>query len=287
MTGYIVGGDGVTLIPVTVDGPRGVYEKFYNLTDDQVDHPATNPPAQAAEIDYTQRWQFRTGQNYGPWLGYYASNLKNTNIINSFNKCDCIVNNPFVIKQLVQSPDREFGKTASQPFGDSIDDLNYAFANQANPFPTANLTDNLYDQRWLLQPPSSPALYGNQANYIRWTRLAYWYPSTSTGVGAFGFDVFQKNTIDLTKYVGSFAGLTDNMGNPTLNSTCFPMQTYIPTNAVAFFNLFATVPLRDAIQAHPETHGYLRAIPLPAIWHGYKDIRSKLYPSVPDPDPAN
>jgi hypothetical protein len=279
MTGYIVGGDGVTLIPVTVDGPRGVYEKFYNLTDDQVDHPATNPLAQAAETDYTQRWQFQAGQNYGPWLGYYASNLKNTNIINSFNKCDCVVDNPFLIKQLVQSPDREFSKAISQPYGNSIDDLNYAFANPTNPFPTANLTDNLYDQQWLLQPPSSPALYGNQANYIRWTRLAYWYPSTSTGVGAFGFPGVFPNNIDMTPFVNLYAGQIDSQWN---TSKCYNMPAYLPTN----FGQFPFSDLKKAIAAHPETHGYLRAIPLPAIWKGYKAIRSSLYRSLPDPDPA-
>ena len=35
----------------TVLGPRGVYKKFYGLTDDQIDNPDVNPAAQAAEAD--------------------------------------------------------------------------------------------------------------------------------------------------------------------------------------------------------------------------------------------
>lgn len=64
-------------------------------------------------------------------------------------------------------------------------------------------------------------------------------------------------------------------------SKCFQMPSYVPTN----FYLFPFSTLKNAVSAHAETHGYLRGIPLPAIWPGYKAIRSTLYPSLPDPDP--
>ncbi len=48
-----------------------------------------------------------------------------------------MLDNPFFFKQLIQSPDRPFGVLIPQTFGDSIDDLNYAFSvsNYASPFP--------------------------------------------------------------------------------------------------------------------------------------------------------
>lgn len=111
---------------------------------------------------------------------------------------------------------------------------------------------------------------------------SYWYPSTSTGVGAFGFsDAFPK-TIDMTPFVNKYAGQIDPNWNNLPASKCFNMPFYVPTT----FDRFPFSVLKDAISAHPETHGYLRAIPLPAIWNGYKAIRSSLYPSLPDPDPA-
>jgi len=51
------------------------------------------------------------------------------------------------------------------------------------------------------------------------------------------------------------------------------------------FVSFLFSDLKSALASAPETHGYLRAIPLPSIWEGYKKIRSVLYPGVPDPDP--
>jgi hypothetical protein len=257
--------------------PLVIYEQFYG---DQ------NPtPTDAAAIDYTQRWQFQSGLNYGPWLGYFAANLGKTNIFNSFNNADCVLDNAYLIKQLVQSPDRSFGVLIPQTFGDSIDDLNNAFANPTNPFPIANLSDNLTNQQWLYQPPSSPSLYGNQANYRRWSRLAYWYSATSLGVGAYDFGAFIQGSspmvgIPMTGYVGSAAGLTDKSGAPLANSTCFQMPAYIPTTLLGF----KSSQVAAALQSHLETHGYLRAIPLPSIWKGYKGIRAKLYPSIPDPD---
>ncbi|MGC1829122.1 MAG: alpha/beta hydrolase [Candidatus Acidiferrales bacterium] len=259
------------------ESPLLQYENFYG---DQ------NPtPTDPAAMDYTNRWQFQQGQNYGPWLGYFAGNLSKANIVNSYNNADCVLDNVWYIKQLVQSPDRSFiNLTIPALFGDSIDDLNYAFANPTNPFPAANLTDTLTSQQWLFQPPSSPALYGNQANYWRWSRLSYWYPATSTAVGAsdFGAGAFNANTIPMTAYVGSSSGLTNQAGSPTNSSTCFQAATYTQIK----FGLvgFLASPLKTAVSAHLETHGYLRATPLPSIWQGYKDIRSKLYPSVPDPD---
>jgi hypothetical protein len=208
-----------------------------------------------------------------------------TTIFNTYNNSDCVLDNAWYIKQLVQSPDRSFGSVAPQTFGDSIDDLNYAFANPTNPFPAANLTDTLTNQQWLFLPPSSPSLYGNQANYLRWSRLSYWYTATSTAVGASDFSngaFGRANTIAMTPYVGIFSGLTDKSGNPTQNSTCFQVPVYETATLTSF--LTGSSKLRTALQAHPETHNYLRAILLPSIWQGYKDIRSKLYPMLPDPD---
>ena len=103
-----------------------------------------------------------------------------------------------------------------------------------------------------------------------WTRLSYWYPATSTGVGAFGFnDVFQ-NTIDITPFVNQYAGQIDSLWNNTPGSKCFVMPAYVPTTFVQF----PSSTLKDAVSNHPETHGYLRAIPLPAIW---KDSLSTQY----------
>jgi hypothetical protein len=267
------------------NSPLVIYEQFYGD-----DNPT---PTDAAAVDYTSRWQFLQGQNYGPWLGYFASNLQNTNLFNSYSNADCVINNALLIKQLVQSPDRSFGSVPQASFGDSIGDLNYAFtlSNYASPFPTANLTDNLQNQQWLFQPSSSPALYGNTANYRRWTRMAYWYPGTAIGTGAYDFsDAFgDENKIPLTQYGGYFAGLTDISGNPTPASTCYSMPNYVQDGLTNFTLGGAGVPgfnstLANALQSHPETHGYLRAIPLPSIWLGYKAIRMAFYPSIPDPD---
>jgi hypothetical protein len=170
----------------------------------------------------------------------------------------------------------------SQGFGTTIDDLNYAFSNLANPFPTANLMDTPFNQQWLFQPSSSPALYGSQANYVRLARLAYWYPSTSTGAGAFGFSVF-ANSLDMTPFVNQYASQIDNSWSSSTSSKCFQMPAYVRP----IFAGFAFSTLKNAVSAHPETHGYLRAIPLPAIWKGYKGLRSSLYPSLPDPDPGS
>ena len=266
----------------TVPGPLAVYESFYNVTDQQLANP-NQDPEKSAEADYTSRWQFLQGQNYGPWLGYFASNLQKTNVFNSYNHADCIVDFAWLFKQLVQSPDRPFSDlVVPMAFGDSLDDLNYAFANPANPFPTSNLVDNLNSQLWLYQPPSSPTLYGDTANYWRWSRLAYWYPAASTGVGAFDFsDAFgSSNTIPLTQYAGAASGLTDNSGNPT--GTCYQMPNYVPPFNGTTFAISSE--LQNALSAHTESHGYLRGIPFPAIWQGYKDIRTKFYPSIPDPD---
>jgi len=242
------------------------YELFYGNT-----NPTTTD---ADALDYTLRWQFQPGQNYGPWLGYFAGNPSNTTIINSFNSADCVLDNVWYIKQLVQSPDRDFG--------DTISALNYAFANPATPFPQANRSDTASDQEWLFQTNSSAGLYGNIYNYRRWLRLAYWYPATSTAVGASDFKAVFSHNVPMVNYVGSFAGLTDPSGNPITGSTCFQMPNYVPP----FDKLtFPFSQLAQALQSHLETHSYLQGVPLPAIWLGYKDIRNALYPTIPDPDP--
>jgi hypothetical protein len=248
-----------------VHSPWAIFTRFYGLSF----FGDLNSTPQSAQNDYTYRWRLLGGnQNQGGWFGYFTGNLTSTTIYNTFNKSDCALDNAFYIKQLVQSPDRSFA--------DSISALNFAMLNTANPFPVSLGVDNDSSQSWLFQPPSSPALYGDEETYLRWARLAYWYPSRTSAIGAYSFtNVFNSNVVDLTSY----AGLTDPSGNAV---SCSSNAMYTPASLATMG--VGTDPLGNDLSSHLETHDYLRADLFPSMWPVFKKIRGLLY-SIPDPDP--
>jgi hypothetical protein len=260
---------------VCLDTAHGIFDNFYNAR-----------PIPDRNAHYVNRWRKqRPGKiapandaslQTGPWNGFFANNVNLTDMYNSYNYGDCVLNNPWFANELFQKPDR--GPIAS------IGDAAYAFSHRfGGPFPTANHTDTIDNQSWLaLEPPFPIGLLGDINSHYgihrQWTELAYWYPSRSAPVGiSDGMLTDQTVVFKDSNHVLNFTGVGELDAG-----ACFTQDTFASDAPGAQVD---AVSFLLNLGAHSETHSYMLDKPFWQTWWAYKQYFSKLDQGRKDPDP--
>ncbi len=182
-------------------------------------------------------------------MGYFTGNIAKTNLYNSYNLADCVVNELWYFGQLTQRPDRD---TLT-----GIRDLDYAFAHGENPFPPERRRDSDVNsnssQMWIELPGSNQNLYGDVANYRRWSRLALWYPTLYTGTGGFDHAQLGLKPVNFTPYADNPAQCADN--------------AHAPDAVVS-----TVLQWSDILKSRIENHSYMHGNPLSHVWPAYKQL---------------
>jgi hypothetical protein len=275
---------------VCLDTAHGVFDNFYNAR-----------PIADRNTHYVTRWRKqRPGKvappndsslQTGPWNGFFANNLNLTDMYNSFNVGDCVLNNPWFANELFQKPDR--GPLAS------ISDTAYVFSHRnGGPFPVDkhtnasdndpdtvhSSTDSLDNQSWLnLEPPFPSVLLGDFNSHYgihrQWTELAYWYPAGSAPVG-----VSDGNLTDQTVVFKDGNHVLNFTGVGELDSgACFTQDTFATDAPGAQLD---AISFLTGLGSHTETHSYMLDKPFWQTWWAYKQYFFKLDQGRKDPDPA-
>jgi hypothetical protein len=245
--------------------PLGIFDSFYSAR-----------PIPDRNTHYTARWSKQRPDNFsdsslqtGPWSGFFAKNIARTDLYNSYNNGDCVLNNSWFANQLFQKPNRSLIT--------SITDATYAFTHHlGGPFPDTNRTDTVDEQSWLtLEPPFPVDLLGDINSHYgihrQWSELAYWYPSRSAPAGISDggtTKVFADgHTLDFT-----------GVGELDAGEVCFSQDSInSDTDTVSFL-----IHLGD----NTDTHSYMLDKPFWQTWWAYKQYFAVLdSPDRTDPDP--
>ncbi len=256
----------------------GIFDNFYStrpIPDRNAHYVARWSKQRPGKVAPTSDSSLQTG----PWNGFFANNINKTDLYNSYNNGDCVLNNSWFANQMFQKPDRS--TTAS------ISAAAYALNHSdGGPFPDVERADTIDEQSWLtLEPPFPVNLLGDINSrygiHRQWAELAYWYPSRSAPVGISGGILSDGTKVFAPDHALDFTAVGEPDSGPCFSQAKPPApQDAVSAGATALEFL---VNLR----LHTDTHSYMLDKPFWQTWWAYKQYFSKL--DAPqnrkDPDP--
>lgn len=131
----------------------------------------------------------------GSWLGFFSGNPSKTNIVNTYNSDDDVLNVTLTLSENTQKPFVGF-----LGFSSDQDDTTAQF--------WASLLNTDGGQESLWDAPCSSMDTCQHSNIIReWAELAFWFPFRSHAVGTYPLGVLPSgNNLSLTSYAPPPAG---------------------------------------------------------------------------------